>query len=62
MTWLSLIASLCRIVGLIDWADKLYQMHEAKVKAQEAANARNDVDALSDAELDKRVRDDITRK
>lgn len=58
ISWFSILSGLCRIIGLFDLADNYWQKH----KFQEARNARDKVNAMSESELDKRVHDDITRK
>ena len=58
MSLFSILSGLCRAIGLYRLADGYWQKH----KFQEARNARDKVAAMSDSELDERVRDDITRK
>lgn len=52
----AIIAFLYKLLTGQLWA--AWQAH----KVERAQNAQNDVAAMSDSELDNRVRDDITRK
>jgi len=42
---LSLLATLLRLIGFIEWADKLYKQHEQN----EADNVQSKVNAMDDA-------------
>jgi len=57
MTILSFLSVIFRLIGFGQWADFLYEKHKEKV----ARNVENNVRSLSDDELTKRVRDEITR-
>ena len=52
MTIYSVASLLFRLVGLAQWADSLWEKHEAKVKAKEVADAPTTRD-----ELEKTLRD-----
>jgi hypothetical protein len=39
MTIWGVLSTLCRILGLVKWADSLWQSHEAAMKARSEANA-----------------------
>lgn len=56
MPWLAIIEFVAKLFTGELW--RVWQQHKQK----EVDNARNNVDALNDNDLDKRVQSDITRK
>lgn len=48
MTFLSILSGLLRAVGFFEQADKMWEAHLAKVKAQEVANAPQTNDEEAD--------------
>lgn len=48
ITFWSIISGLCRMIGLYEWSSEFWEHHEAKVHAQEIANAPKTKSELMD--------------
>jgi hypothetical protein len=61
MTWLSVLSGFLRFIGLVQWADKAWEAHEAKLKAREVSNAIASDNRKSDADIADELRSKYSR-
>lgn len=51
MTILSVLSAILRFIGLVSWAGKAWDAHEAKVKTKEVSDAVQNVDRMDDNDV-----------
>lgn len=61
MTIWGIISLLLHWLGFIQWGASMWEKHEAAVKTKAVKNAITDIDRMSDADVDKRMRSNWLR-
>lgn len=62
MTIWAVFSLIVRALGLVGWADSLWEKHEVAKRTQEIKDVATGIDRMSDADVEQQLREQYTRK